>query len=73
MIVSLAIILTLAWVKQEVTRDKFEGHAGHRPKISAYIIVETEHDFGATILPCLDLLGEVMMGPATISQITDLE
>ena len=73
MVVSLAIVLALAWIEKEVARDQFERHASQRPKISTDIVVKAEHDLWATILPRLNLLGEVMMSPASISKIANLK
>ena len=73
MVVSLAVVLAFARVKEEVTRDQLECHAGHRPKVSTHIVIESEHHFRTTILPRLNLLSEVVVRPASVSQVTDLK
>jgi hypothetical protein len=75
MIISLAIsfIFALSRIEKEVPSYKFKNHASKRPKICTYIVVDAKHHFGASILTSLDLMSEVVVCPATITQITDLQ
>ena len=73
MVVRLAIILTLARVEQEVAGDEFKRHASHRPQVCTHIIVQAKHHFWTTVLARLDLLSEVVVGPAAVAKITDLQ
>ena len=73
MIVCLTVILTFSWIEKEITRNKLKYHTSKRPEICTCIIVYAKHNFRASILTSLDLLCEMMMCPAPITHITDLE
>ena len=75
MIISLAIsfIFALSRIEKEVPSNKFKNHACKRPKICTNIVVDAKHHFRASILTSLDLMSEVVVCPATITQITDLQ
>ena len=75
MIVRLAVglILGLPRVKQEVAGYQLKNHARKRPEVRADIIVDAEHDLRPPILPGLDLVREVVMGPTTIPQIANFQ
>ena len=75
MIISLAIsfIFALSRIEKEVPSNKFKNHASKRPKICTNIVVDSKHHFRASILTSLDLMSEVVVCPATITQITDLQ
>lgn len=75
MVIRLAVslVLRLSRVKQEISCDQLIGHTRKRPQISGNIIIDPEHDLGSTILPRLDLMREVVVGPAAIAQVTNFE
>ena len=72
MIISFAVVLALAWLKEEVASDEFEDHACKTPQISRGVIVNTQHHFWSSVLTSLNTLSEVKMSPAPISQIAYL-
>jgi len=72
-VIRLAVVLSFPWVEEEVSRDELECHACERPQVRAHVVVKSKHNFGASILASLNLLREVMVSQAAISQVTDLE
>lgn len=72
-VVRFRIVLSLARVEQEVSRDQFENHARETPQVSACVVVDAEHDFWSSVLSRLNSLREVVMRPAPISKIADLQ
>jgi hypothetical protein len=72
-IIILSVCLALSWVEQEVTRDQLENHARETPQICSLVVVNAEHHFWSTILPSLNPVGELVVCPATIAQVTNFE
>ena len=72
MIIVFIIILTFSWFKQKVSSDHFKNGACKRPNIGRGIVVCANNNFRWSILTCLDLRSEVMMSPAAIAHITNL-
>ena len=73
MVIVLLVILTWSWVEQEVSSDQLEDHASIAPEISRGIVVYAHDNFRSSILPRLDLRHEVIVGPAAVTKITDLD
>ena len=73
MIIVFAIFLTFAGLKQEVSSGHLENHTGERPHVSARIVLGADDDFRGSVLARLDLGREVMVRPATVTKVTDLE
>ena len=72
MIIVFIIILTFSWFKQEVSCNHFKNSACKWPNICRCIVVCSNNNFWWSILACLDLGSEVMMSPASIAHITNL-
>ena len=73
MVIILTVLLSLAWLEYEVTSGHFENHACEGPEVSTRAILSSDDDFWGAILPGLDLSRKVMISPAPIAQVTDLE
>lgn len=65
-------LFPLAGVKQKVACDQLKDHARKRPEVCARVVVAAKHDFGAAILPRLNLGCKVVVRPTAISQVTNL-
>jgi hypothetical protein len=48
-------------------------HRGHAPDIGASTPFRTENNLRRAVLPSLDVIGEVMIHPARIAQISNLD
>lgn len=75
MIVVLAevIVLILSGVEKQLSCQHLEGHAGQGPHICAEIVLGAGQDLRASVLPCLDFCGEVMVLPASVTKISNLD
>ena len=73
MIVILAILLALSRLEEEVTSGHLEDHAGEGPEVGTGPILGAYDDFRRAVLPRLDLRREVMIGPAAVAQVTNLQ
>lgn len=67
------IILVLPGIEEQLASQHFEGHAGKRPHVGAQVVLGACEYLGASVLAGLDFSGEVMMLPAGISQVGDLD
>ena len=48
-------------------------HASHTPDVSTRSPFGTQDDFGGSILPRLDIVGEMMSNPASVTEIGNLD
>ena len=55
------VIVPRVRLEQVVTGGHLEGHAGRRPDIGRRPVSGAEKDLQAAVLPCLDVLREVMV------------
>lgn len=69
---SIALLLTLSWLEQEIGCDQLKDHTSETPQVSTTIIIDSKHDFWSTILSGLNALCEVIVGPTSITQVADL-
>ncbi|GMS86456.1 hypothetical protein PENTCL1PPCAC_8631, partial [Pristionchus entomophagus] len=59
---------------EEVTSNgTLECHASRAPDIRVRIVISEDHHFRRLVLPCLNLIHEVMVSVAPVSQISDLD
>lgn len=73
MIIIFIIVLTFSWFEQKVTSNHLEYSAGEGPNIGRSVIISSNNYFRGPILPCLDLRSEMMMSPASVTHVTDLD
>lgn len=75
MVVVLAerVVVVLPRVEEELPREHLEGHAGQGPHVSCEVVIGTSQHFRSSVLSGLDLSGEVVVLPAGITQISDLD
>jgi len=73
MVIILPKVGSSLWFKQEITSQHFKKSAGQGPQISSIIIFNSNNDFRWSILSSLYLWAKVMMVPASISKIDDLQ
>ena len=73
MVIILPKVGSSLWFKQEITSQHFKKSAGQGPQISSIIIFNSNNDFRWSILSSLYLWAEMMMLPASISKIDDLQ
>jgi len=59
-------------LEQVVACGKLESHAGQRPQVGACRVAGAEDDLQRAVLARLDVLGEVVVGPAGVAQVGDL-
>ena len=71
-VVILTVLLAFARLEEEVSRRHLEDHAREGPKIGRGAVLGADNYLGRPVLSRLDLVGEVMIGPASISQIANL-
>ena len=55
------------------TSSKLEGHACTGPDVSRWTIAGSKQDLEGAILPRLDVLGEVVVLPARVAQVCNLD
>ena len=72
MIVVLVVVASFSRLEQKVSGDHFKNSAGKRPNISRTVVILTNDNFRGSVLSGLNLWGEVMVGPATITHVADL-
>ena len=72
MIIIFIVILTFSWLKQEISCNHFENCASKRPNIGWSIVISSNDNLWRSILPGLNLWSEVMMGPTSVTHITNL-
>lgn len=72
MVIVFVIIVSLARLKQEITCNHLKDGASQAPYVSWGIVVSTYDNFWGSILPGLNLWGEVVISPATVSHVTYL-
>lgn len=72
-IVIFVVVLPFARLKQKVSSYHFKNSARKRPDICRGIIIGTNDNFRGTILARLDFWSEVVVVPAAISHVTNLD
>jgi hypothetical protein len=73
MVIVLIIVITFARLKEEISSDHFKYGACERPDISRCIIVSSYNNLWRSILSSLDFRSKVMVSPASITHIADLD
>ena len=73
MVIILVIIAALARLEEEVTCHHLENGASERPNVGRGVIVSPDDNLGRPVLTRLDFWCEVMIGPAPITHVTDLD
>jgi hypothetical protein len=73
MIVVLVVVLTLTGFEEEVTGDHLEDGTCKRPNVSRGVVVGADNDFRRSVLSGLNLGRKVMVSPASISHIANLD
>lgn len=71
-IIILIIVISLSWLEEKISSNHFKDSTCKGPNISSGIIISSNDDFRRSILASLNLRCKVMMSPATITHITDL-
>lgn len=71
MIIILIIVISFSWLEQKFTGDHLKYGTGKGPNIGTRVIIGTYNNLGRSILSSLNFRREMMMSPATISEITD--
>ena len=59
-------------VSLPLTSSEFKGHAGTGPDVSWRTIAGSKQDLQGAILTSLDVLGEVVLLPASVAQVRNL-
>lgn len=72
-VIVLVVVVALARLEQEFTGDHFEDRACERPDISRGVVVGADDDLGRAVLSRLDLGSEVVVRPAAIAHIANLD
>ena len=72
-VIVLVVILTLSWLKEEVTSHHLEDCAGKAPDICWSVIVGSNYNFWRTILSSLNFRRKMVVRPASIAHVTDLD
>ena len=65
------VVLPTSGVEQHVPGGELENDARETPHISARVILRTEDDLGRAILSRLNVLRELAIDPARVTQITN--
>ena len=73
MIVVLVIVLTLSWLEQEITGNHLEDGACERPDISRSVVIGSNDDLWGSILSSLNFWRKVVVSPATITHVANLD
>lgn len=63
----------LTGVKKIVSRQQLESEASHRPTVRPIIPLAADDDFRTSVLPRLDVVGEVVVDIACVSEIRNLD
>ena len=71
-VIVFVVVVALAGLKEEVTSHHFENGAGKAPDVSGGVVVSTDYDLWRAVLPGLDLRGKVVVSPATIAHVANL-
>merc|ERR550517_2046530 len=66
------VLLPRVRLKQVVSSSEFKGHAGTGPDVSWGTIASSKQDLQGAILARLDVLGEVVLLPASVAQVRNL-
>ena len=72
MVIVFVIVVSLSGLKQEIASHHLKHGAGQAPDVCRCIVIGTYNDFWRTILTSLDLGSKVVVGPATVTHIADL-
>jgi hypothetical protein len=73
MVVVFSVLVSLSRLEQEVTRCHLEYHAGKRPHVSRGVVLLAYNYLWGPVLPGLDLSRKMVISPASVAEITDLE
>lgn len=65
--------VAVPWLEEEVTGGHFKHHAREGPIVGSRIIFAADDDFGRSILSCLNFGRKVMISPASITEIANLQ
>ena len=72
MIIILIVVVTLARLEQEISCHHLEDGASEGPDVRRRVVVCSDDNLRGAILSSLNLRREVMVRPAAIAHITDL-
>jgi len=72
-IVVLAVLLTLTWLKKEITGSHLEDHACEGPHVGTGVVLSSDNHLWGTVLTRLNLSREVMVCPAAVAEIADFQ
>ena len=73
MIIVFAILLAFAGLKQEVSGSHLEDHAREGPHVGTAVVLGSNDDLGGPILARLYLRRKVMISPAAVAEVANLE
>ena len=72
-VIRFGVVVPLSGRKQEVSDKHLVYHAGKRPDIRSLVVLDSQNNLWRPILSGLYLGLEVVVGPAGISKVSDLE
>lgn len=72
-ILGVLFVAAISWLEEEVTSGHFKEHAGEGPVVGGGVVFCTDDYFRRPVLTGLNFGGEVVVGPASISKIADLQ
>ncbi|GMR43376.1 hypothetical protein PMAYCL1PPCAC_13571 [Pristionchus mayeri] len=73
MIVVPRVVRTLVWLEEVVARGQLEGHARSAPNVGRRPVASADEHLQGSVLPRLDVLREVVVRPAGVAQISNLD
>ena len=68
-----AVVVPGVRLKQVVPGGELEGHAGRAPDVCRGSVTRPDDDLQGPVLPSLNVVCEVMMLPAGVTQVSDLD
>ncbi|RNA07690.1 hypothetical protein BpHYR1_027982, partial [Brachionus plicatilis] len=63
------VVLAAVWLEQVVAGGQLERHACQTPDVGACCVARAQDDLQRAILPRLNVLGEMVIGPAGVAQV----
>lgn len=73
MVIIFPILITFTGFKQEISGCHLKDHACKRPDISRWVVLWSNNDFWRSVLSRLDLRWEMVISPASISEVANFQ
>ena len=61
------------WIKEIIARCEFKGQRRDAPNVCALVVAVAQDGFEAAVLACLDHRSKVLVNPASVAQIRNLD